>query len=188
MRFVQLLRLCDFSIAFSLNDLGCGYGALLTYLAKYHAETEVDYLGIDLSAAMVRRAKRLQQRYGTLSFVRGSVSPRLADYSVASGIFNVKLHHSVESWERFVHKTLLDMHAASRRGFAVNFMAPLGPGQPAKIELYRTAPDPWALYCKEELGCSVEVLQDYGMREFTLLVRAEPSACRGRNAGSLAHQ
>src|SRR5713101_5413247 len=114
LRFVQLLKLCDFSTAFSLNDLGCGYGALLTYLAKYHAEAEVDYLGVDLSAAMVRRAKRLQQQCRTVAFVRASVSPRIADYSVASGIFNVKLHQSVDSWEHFVRKTLIDMHATSR--------------------------------------------------------------------------
>jgi len=31
LRFVQLLTVCDFASAFSLNDLGCGYGALLSF-------------------------------------------------------------------------------------------------------------------------------------------------------------
>jgi SAM-dependent methyltransferase len=188
LRFVQLLKLCDFATAFSLNDLGCGYGALVAYLAKYHADTQVDYLGVDLSAGMVRRAQRLQQQYRTVGFMRGSVSPRIADYSVASGIFNVKLHQSAECWEHFVRKTLVDMHATSGRGFAVNFMAPLAPGQPSQIELYRASPGTWAAHCEQELGCSVEVLQDYGMREFTLLVRRNDQPTKvGARARSRIH-
>jgi hypothetical protein len=38
-------------------------------------------------------------------------------------------------------------------------------------ELYRTSPETWAAHCERELGCSVEVLQEYGMREFTLVAR-----------------
>lgn len=59
LRFVQLLKLCDFGSPFSFNDLGCGYGALIAYLDRRHAECAVDYLGIDLSEAMLRRARRL---------------------------------------------------------------------------------------------------------------------------------
>ena len=54
LRFVQLLKLCEFAAPFSLNDLGCGYGALLAYLAKRHASAAIDYLGIDLSAPEYR--------------------------------------------------------------------------------------------------------------------------------------
>jgi len=187
LRFVHLLKLCDFSTAFSLNDLGCGYGALVAYLTKYHSQAEVDYLGVDLSAAMVRRAKRLHQRQGIVRFINGSVSPGIADYSVASGIFNVKLHHSLVSWERFVRGTLVDMDATSRRGFAVNFMAPVPRGQSSPVELYRTTPDAWTSYCQEKLGCSVEVLENYGMREFTLLARPERLAYRHRRPRPLAH-
>src|SRR5438874_9086359 len=58
LRFVQLLKLCDFSQAFALNDIGCGYGALAAYLAMRHATVVIDYLGVDLSQAMIRRARR----------------------------------------------------------------------------------------------------------------------------------
>ncbi|MGN8544218.1 class I SAM-dependent methyltransferase [Bradyrhizobium sp. 13971] len=58
LRFVQLLKLCDFSAPFSLNDIGCGYGALCAYLARRHPQAEIDYLGIDLSRAMISRARR----------------------------------------------------------------------------------------------------------------------------------
>lgn len=171
LRFVQLLKLCDFAAPFSLNDVGCGYGGLLRHLDRRHPEAEIDYLGIDLSPAMVRSGRRLWRRRAGARFVTGSASPRVADYSVASGIFNVRLDEPLERWERFVDSTLRDLHATSRRGFAVNFMAPLGPDQPHKAGLYRTAPEPWLAFCERELGSSPELVVDYGLREFTLLSR-----------------
>jgi SAM-dependent methyltransferase len=175
-RFVHLARVCDFSHSFSLNDIGCGYGALLSYLRKYHPETAVDYLGVDLSPMMVRYASLWRDpRHGT--FFVGDKSPREADYSVASGIFNVRLDHPLDRWEGFVARTLTDMRATSRRGFAVNFMAPEPfAGAEPQTRVYRTAPDPWVRFCKTALGSSVEVLGDYGLREFTLLIR--PSGAR----------
>jgi hypothetical protein len=63
------------------------------------------------------------------------------------------------------------MHAHSRLGFAVNFLAPLSEGVPDIPQLYRVQQHTWADYCTKNLGADVEVLSGYGMREFTLLVR-----------------
>jgi hypothetical protein len=93
------------------------------------------------------------------------VSPRVADYSIASGIFNVKLEHSIERWERLIASTLDDLNATSRLGFAVNLLEPIQIQVP---ELYRTPPEPWIRYC-EKLG-STKVLSGYGLGEFTLCV------------------
>src|SRR5712691_1641141 len=58
LRFVQLLKICDFSTPFALNDVGCGYGALCAFLAMRAPDVGIDYLGVDLSKAMVSRARR----------------------------------------------------------------------------------------------------------------------------------
>ncbi len=178
LRFVQLLRLCDFTESFSLNDVGCGYGALVPFLAARHPGCEVDYLGIDLSRAMISRARR---RFAgpRCRFIAGAKSKRIADYSVASGIMNVNVGYSRPAWETFIESMLRQMHATSRRGFAVNFMI-VSPEQdmdePTGVtRLYRTMPEPWMRFCESELQCSVELIGNYGMKEFTLLVR--------RNAG-----
>src|SRR5262245_47788518 len=139
-RFAQLLKVCDFSAPFALNDIGCGYGALWSYLTKYHEKIEIDYLGVDLSPAMIRQASMVRRDLSRAQFVVATASPRAADYSVASGIFNVKLDHPLDRWERFIAKTLTEMRAVSRRGFAVNFMAPLAPGR-ALQHVYRTLPE-----------------------------------------------
>ena len=171
LRFAQLLAVCDFSQAFSLNDLGCGYAALWGYLADHYPGAEVDYMGIDLSGEMIARAKRLWPPSHRLDCVVGHASPRVGDHSVASGIFNVKLDRPIDRWERFVARTLIDLHATSQRGFAVNFMAREASLPPPPEELYCTSAEPWIIFCQRELGASVELRAGYGLREFTLLVR-----------------
>jgi SAM-dependent methyltransferase len=171
LRFVQLLKICKFGIHIRLNDLGCGYGALVNYLAKRHSKTEIDYLGIDVSAAMIARARRLYLRRPKTAFAVGRSCPRIADFSIASGIFNVKLNHDIDAWEAFIAQTLLELNAKSRRGFSVNFMQPEEKERVASNMLYRTTPPRWREFCQDRLDCSVETIANYGLREFTLLVR-----------------
>lgn len=171
LRFVQLLKLCDFKQPFSLNDVGCGYGALLAFMGKRYRGLKLDYLGTDLSQAMIDQAQTSTTPSASARFMVTGEIPRVADYSVASGIFNVRLKQSTARWELFIMQTLAGMHAASRIGFAVNFLAPAGPDMLPIPELYRTAPEPWITHCQREFGAAVELIQGYGMREFTLLVR-----------------
>lgn len=175
MRFVQLLKLCDFTAPFSLNDLGCGYGALVGFLARRHPAAAVDYLGIDLADAMIRRARRRYRRLPGRRFVVGASPPRIADYSIASGVMNVRLDFGRDIWEGFVAATLRELSQTSRRGFAVNFLAAC-PDRLAPTGLYRTEPQRWMRFCRESLGCAVELVGGYGMQEFTLLVRTAPDA------------
>ncbi|MGO4524147.1 trans-aconitate 2-methyltransferase [Microvirga sp. 2MCAF35] len=161
--------ICDFERPFSLNDLGCGYGALLDYLALYHPQTPVDYLGIDLSAAMVRSAKR-RWTGETIRFQQGVESPRSADYSIASGIFNVMLDQPFPLWEQLVEKTLTHLRKTSRKGFAVNFVHVPASGERTRTGLYCTSPERWSEFCRTHLSSHVRIIDDYGMSEFTLLV------------------
>jgi hypothetical protein len=121
---------------------------------------------------MVRRAQRQWKHRTDARFVAGATSPRVADYSIASGIFNVKLREPLDRWTSFVARTLADMAATSRRGFAANFMAARDRDAAAELELYRSAPAAWIDYCERTLGGSVELVAEYGLREFTLLVRS----------------
>jgi len=180
LRFVQLLKICDFSTPFSLNDVGCGYGALCAFLATRCPDFGIDYLGVDLSKAMVSRARR---RFATTDqrFVVGQASPRLADYTVASGIMNVNVGYPRTVWEDFVAAMLRDMRRTSRRGFGVNFMSDAAtasdaPDNSGATRLYRTSPGRWIPYCENALGCSVETLDNYGMKEFTLLLRCHENS------------
>jgi hypothetical protein len=70
------------------------------------------------------------------------------------------------------------MRRASRRGFSVNFISADGnTANDLADGLYRTTARRWIDFCEGELGCSVETIDGYGMREVTLLIRCnEPAA------------
>ena len=178
-RFLQLLKICAFAKPFSLNDVGCGYGALLAYLAERHTAAAVDYLGIDLSAAMIRQARKSWRGAARAEFVVGNASPRVADYSIASGIFNVQLDQPSDRWEAFIASTLSEMSRTSRRGFAVNFIA-ADPRRPNRPGLYRTLPGQWIRHCEETLGLEARLIAGYGLGEFTLLLSRRKSVRRTR--------
>ncbi len=171
LRFVQLLRICDFAETFSLNDFGCGYGALLEFCRERHPQWTIDYLGVDLSQRMVDAARSKWEQEPNAGFHVGAAAPRSADVCIASGLFNVCLSIARAEWEEFVRDTLREMRRACSRGFSANFMAPLPAGAPIVPQLYRTAPRPWLEFCRQELGCRVQLVEDYGLREFTLLAR-----------------
>lgn len=172
LRFTQLLTLCDFSKPRSLNDLGCGYGALLGYLRRHHhRSTPIDYRGIDLAASMVEQARRQYTADLRATFYVSRSCGRIADYSIASGIFNVKLEARTHDWERLIAAVLLDLCQHSRLGFAANFMEPPAPDADSPHQLYRVSPDHWATYCREVLRCRVEIVGDYGLPEYTLIAR-----------------
>ena len=170
LRFVQLLRPCDKTSAASLNDLGCGYGALLAFCRERWPEWRLDYLGIDLSSAMVGAARSSWPDEAGVRFVQGTRASRVADYSIASGIFNVCGSIERSDWEEFIRATLRELKPSSRQGFAVNFMAELAPGSSGPRELYRTPAAPWVEFCEQQLRARTTVIRDYGMREFTLWV------------------
>lgn len=171
LRFVQLMRLCRFDKAISLNDFGCGYGALREFLHRRQRRADIDYVGIDLTPAMVDAAKLRCGHLPRTRFDTASVTLRLADYSVASGVFNIKLHHSSTAWEAWVAHNLQALHSVSRIGFSVNFLMPPPSGEGSPQALYRPHAGKWKNYCESALQATVELITDYGMREYTLLVK-----------------
>ncbi|WP_298927439.1 trans-aconitate 2-methyltransferase [uncultured Ramlibacter sp.] len=170
LRFAQLLRICEPARKkFSLNDFGCGYGELLRHLGGAPSTTaKIDYLGIDLSPTMVEAARRL---HPDAAFAAGHTSPRTADYTVASGVFNVKLRCGQARWIRHIEDCLRQLFETSRHGLAFNLLAPWPAHMAQSSALFRAQPQPWIAFCEEALGGQVELLAGYGLGEYTLLVR-----------------
>ena len=174
LRLVQLLKVCDLSAPRSLNDVGCGYGALRTLLSRRHRRAQIDLLGTDVSPAMVGAARRRWRHRADCVFEVAEGAVRLADYSLASGIFNVKLACPLPEWEALVAGTLDNLKRHSRLGYAVNFIAPPAPapGQASPPELYRPAAERWLAHLADtQAGAEVTLLRGYGLPEYTLLVR-----------------
>lgn len=169
LRFEQLLRIVDAAGRFSILDLGCGYGALLDYLDAHGFE--VDYTGIDVTAEMTRAGARRFEGRTDAHFICTTHVDREADYSVASGIFNVRLERSDAEWRDYIETTLDLLNASGRRGFAFNCLTSYSDASKMRDELYYA--DPCGLFdlCKRRYSKNVALLHDYGLYEFTILVR-----------------
>ena len=168
-RFEQLIKIVDQPGDFSINDLGCGYGALLDFLQPRFPV--VSYSGYDVSAAMIAVAKARNANNALARFHLGSDPANPADYCVASGLFSLRLRQSESAWERYVLATLDVLDRSGRRGFAFNSLTRYS--EPGKMRSDLYYPDPCALfdYCKRRYSRNVALLHDYDLYDFTILVR-----------------
>ena len=169
MRFDQLLKVADRTVIFSINDFGCGYGALADYLLKYG--DSVEYCGFDISPQMIARAKQLHGKAKGISFVVSESELSAADYTVASGIFNLKAETPVPEWEAYIFETLGTLDALSRKGFAFNILTKYSDQGLMRPDLYYADPALLFSYCKTRFSPFVALLHDYPLYEFTILVR-----------------
>jgi SAM-dependent methyltransferase len=169
LRFQQLVKVIGQQNAFSINDLGCGYGALFDHLASSYQQ--FNYNGYDISADMIRAASERYIGVQNACFVTACEPPDTADYSVASGIFNVRLGVSNALWHDYIQATLDVLHRTSRRGFAFNCLTSYSDADKMRDYLYYA--DPCALFdlCKRRYSSHVALLHDYGLYEFTMLVK-----------------
>ncbi|MCI5222368.1 MAG: class I SAM-dependent methyltransferase [Candidatus Electrothrix sp. AR4] len=168
-RFEQLCKIITAPKAFSLNDIGCGYGALFDFLCKKHQV--LSYLGVDISEDMIRAAVQHWQDNRQARFVLSKKPDRVADYGVASGIFNVRLRRTDAEWREYIETTLDMLNRTSRFGFAFNCLTSYSDKD--KMHDYLYYADPCHLFdlCKRLYSKQVALLHDYGLYEFSILVR-----------------
>lgn len=169
LRFAQLCKLFPDSIDFSVNDLGCGYGAFRDYLDTHTSCTK--YTGIDISDAMIRAARQRFSGRDDAEFIIGYEPTSQADYTLASGLFNVRLNHKAADWHDYLLKTLDCMHANSSHGFAFNCLTSYSDADRMRGDLHYANPCELFDICKRRYSRNVALLHDYGLFEFTILVR-----------------
>ena len=170
LRFDRLLQLVtDAPDEASLLDVGCGYGALLDTIRARGLNFE--YRGFDISTEMVAAATARHAADGRCAFTTDPVALRPASYVVASGIFNVKLHHGAAEWRQYVLDTVESFDAGSERGFAFNVLSTYSDPDRRRDTLYYA--DPLELFdlCKRRYSPRVALLHDYPLYEFTIVVR-----------------
>ena len=168
LRFKQLLKVCDQTGPFSINDYGCGYGALVDYMIR--EGFTFSYSGLDISERMVNMASELHE-LAFCRFVSDEHELALADYTVASGIFNVKQEVSERDWGRYVMETIAKIGRLSKKGFAFNALTKYSDADHMRPDLYYADPLSLFDFCKKNFSKFVALLHDYPLYEFTILVR-----------------
>lgn len=166
LRFTQLLKLIDHDGAFTVNDFGCGYGALADYLKRNGYNFR--YTGFDISPEMTASAKELNP---DMDFIGDKAELREADYTLASGIFNVKLNTLDEDWTNYMMGVLDTINSLSKIGFAFNALTKYSDAEFMRGDLYYADPLFFFDHCKTRYSRFVALLHDYQLYEFTILVR-----------------
>lgn len=164
--FEQLLKLLPADAACSLNDWGCGYGALVDALPP-----AVDYRGFDVNAAMIEAARVRHAGHAHASFDVADQPSAIADYGVASGLFALRLGRTDERCFEDLADGIATLAATSRLGFAFNSLTAYSDADRMQPHLYY--PDPCAVFdlCKRRHARNVALLHDYDLYSFTIIVR-----------------
>ena len=168
-RFEQLSKIINKDI-FSINDIGCGYGKYFEFLQNRFSN--FNYYGFDLSQEMINNAKSLySNKGGGFMQVDNLENIEKADYSVASGIFSVKMEHNESEWLSYILDTLEKMNDKSNNGFSFNMLTKYSDKEYMKDNLYYADPLFIFDYCKRNFSKQVALLHDYGLYEFTILIK-----------------
>jgi SAM-dependent methyltransferase len=168
LRFKQLAMVLPDSGRFSVIDFGCGYGALVPFLEARGADFE--YQGFDISEEMIERARNEHGDHRS-RFTTSEAELEAADFTLASGIFNVRLDTNLEDWTRYVLHTTSMLDRLGQRGFAFNMLTSYSDADRMRSDLYYGDPTYFFDYCKRTYSKQVALLHDYGLYEFTVLVR-----------------
>lgn len=171
-RFRQLSKIITAQQSFSVVDIGCGYGKYVDFLTDEGYEA-FRYTGYDLSDEMITNARRLHCESADTRFwtIQELSEIETADYAVASGIFSVKMEHTESEWLSYVLNTLDAMHEKSEKGFSFNMLTKYSDKEYMRPDLYYADPLFIFDYCKRNFSKQVALLHDYGLYEFTILVR-----------------
>ena len=169
LRFRELVRVLEHDLDATVNDYGCGYGALAAYLRERGHRGA--YVGFDVSARMIDEARVQHASLAACRFVgeRGAMAPAM--YTLASGIFNVKQDSSDEEWRAYMLDTIADLASLSTQGFAFNVLTRYSDPERRRPDLYYADPLELFDYCKRHISRFVSLLHDTPLYEFTLLVR-----------------
>lgn len=168
-RHRQFLRLLNGDLEASVLDLGCGFGDFLRFLRLGGFRGR--YVGYDVAPDMITEALRQHGEGADRHWRVGTVPDEAADFAIASGVFNVKGDIPIDTWTNYVHDTIDLLAQVGQRGFAFNVLSLSSDRDRQRPDLYYADPNETLSMCLRRYGRSVALLQDYGLYEFTIIVR-----------------
>lgn len=172
-RFEQLVKVIRPDQPFTVIDYGCGYGALFDFLKQRGWQFE--YHGIDLIEKMVIAGREAHRGDPNAHFTTREDELPAADYLLAGAIFNIKMEAAYDDWRDLVCATLARMNSLCTRGFAFNMLTGYSDADrmAARPDLFFGDPLFFFDFCKRNFSRNAALLHDYGIYDFTILVRKD---------------
>lgn len=168
LRFEKLFTNLDLAGISSLNDLGAGYGSVLKYLKSCNHKLK-DYYAYDISPEMLECIDTEKFSDTNIEKIEDSKISKEADFTIASGIFNVRFSENDELWTKYVLETLMNINSFSRHGFSFNLLTSYVDFK--RDHLFYADPLLFFDYCKKNFSRYVALLHDYPLYEWTIVVK-----------------
>ena len=173
LRFEILLGIVDprFDIAggVTINDLGCGYGALFDTIRDTPAMGNGRYYGYDISQEMIKTARnRIQDPRAT--FTQGMFAIQEADYSLVSGTYNMHMDSDLDDWRGYIKESLGQLWKKTKRGLAFNLLSVHEKKKNRQSGLYYADPCEYFDFCARSLSTNVTLMHGYPLMEWTIFV------------------
>ena len=154
---------------FTINDIGCGYGALLDYILKYQKKYLTSYNGFELAQNLIDFCENKYSAFDFSRFQLGIKNISSADFCVMSGTFNYAPHTSLEAWRNYLKHQLKKIWNVTDNSMVFNLMIE----NVAKISdshiCYEELPKILS-FCNNQFGNS-QVIKDHRLpREVTIVV------------------
>jgi len=98
---------------------------------------------------------------------------KVANYSIASGIFNVKMQYKNFEWTSYIIKTLDKINTRSIKCFSFNILTQYSNKEYMRNYLYYADPLFFFDHCKKNYSKNISLNHDFNLYEFTILVRKD---------------
>ncbi|MDD2922826.1 MAG: class I SAM-dependent methyltransferase [Anaerolineales bacterium] len=172
-RFEQLAKVIQPAQPFTVIDYGSGYGAMFDFLQKKNWDFQ--YYGVDLIEKMVIAGRETHADFPNAHFTTDEREVPAADYLLAGAIFNIKLETPYEEWQTFACETLKRMDSLCSKGFSFNMLTKYSDEDRMALrpDLFFGDPLFFFDFCKRNFSRNVALLHDYGLYDFTILVRKD---------------
>jgi SAM-dependent methyltransferase len=172
-RFEQLAKIIRPNQSFNLIDYGCGYGGFYDFLSK--KELKFKYYGFDMIEEMIAAGRDAHANAKDVYFTSIETDLPVADYLVAGGIFNNKFEADASAWIDMILETLARMNRLCSKGFSFDMLTKYSDvdRMAQRPDLFYADPCFLFDHCKRNFSRDVALLHDYGLYDFTILVRKD---------------
>ena len=104
---------------FSINDIGCGYGAFFPYLVNRFPNKKFIYTGFDIAEKPINFCKKSYPQTN-VTFKVGNIPDKKCDFSVMSGTYNYAPVQSSQLWQKYLFENLIKIWKVSDKGIVFN--------------------------------------------------------------------
>jgi len=152
----------------TINDLGCGYGAMFNTFKDLPQFRDGTYFGYDISEAMIKAA-RTEVTDPRALFIKSHQATEKADYSFVSGTYNMKMTAPETEWREYIEHNLAQLWSKTRIGLGFNMLNIESPLR--EKTLFYADPAHFVDFCEKYLEGQVRLVDLLHPNEFVIFVR-----------------